>query len=55
MDKRTYAKRYLTHYFRLLAKASGIQWDSDNEAEVECIVDFIIDTTKAELREEDNE
>jgi len=37
------AKRLLGHYLRTLAKRAGMPWDSDNDAEVDMIVDSIID------------
>jgi hypothetical protein len=52
MDKRQTAKRYLIHYFKLCAKESGFNWDSDNEAEIGDIVDLIIDSAKDEIKEE---
>lgn len=36
------AKRLLVHYFRLLARKNDIGWDSDNDMEVEQIVDLIV-------------
>jgi len=45
------AKSLLVHYFRLLAKKSGVYWDSDNDSEVGDIVDFIISATLQESRE----
>lgn len=32
------AEQLLCHYFRLVAEAAGVQWDSDNESEVREIV-----------------
>lgn len=40
-DKQT-ATRLLTHYLRLSAQRAGVQWDSDNDAEVASIVDAMI-------------
>ena len=50
--KRNDAKRLLTHYLRLVMEAAGERYDSDNEAEIESIVDCMIDAAKEELREE---
>ena len=36
------AKQLLVHYFTITARAAGIQWDGDNVAEVEDIVEHII-------------
>ena len=41
--KRDKAVRYLTWYLKLLFEMAGICWDESNDADVECIVDFIID------------
>lgn len=48
MYKREEAKRTLKFYFRLLAEKSGMNWDSDNDAEIEASVDLIIDAAKEE-------
>lgn len=42
------AQRLLRHYFRMLAEASGIRWDSDMEGEVGDIADHIIAAAVAE-------
>jgi hypothetical protein len=44
------AKKYLVYYFRLLAKKSGVGWDSDNEGEIAMIVDFILAAAADEVR-----
>jgi len=49
MDQRAKAKDLLTHYFRLIAGKTGIYWDANNDAEVEAIVDEIIEAAKAEI------
>lgn len=52
MDNRSEAKRLLKHYFRLIATNAGAPWDSDNDAEVEGIVDCIIDAAREKLEQE---
>lgn len=42
------AKRLLNHYLRQNAQATGTHWDSDNDAEVDEIVDCIIDAAVEE-------
>ncbi len=42
MDPIQKAKSTLVWYFRMLAQKAGIQWDGDNEAEVEDIVDDVL-------------
>ena len=42
MSDRQTATRLLTHYLRLSAQRAGVQWDSDNDAEVAAIVDALI-------------
>lgn len=44
--KRDEAVRYLAWYFRLLFKKAGLEWDASNDADVECIVDLIIEAVK---------
>lgn len=46
------AKRLLKHYMQMAVRASGLQWDSDNDAEVDEIVDCLISAAVAEAREE---
>lgn len=53
MGKREESKRYLKHYFRLLAEKAGVNWDSDNDAEIESAVDLIIDAAKEEQETEE--
>jgi hypothetical protein len=40
--KSNQAKRTLQHYFRMIAKNAGVHWDSDNDAEVEEIIDNLM-------------
>lgn len=44
--KRDEAIRYLSWYFKLLFDSSGICWDESNDADIECIIDLIIDASK---------
>lgn len=37
------AKHVLVHYFRLCMEAGGLRWDSDNQAEIEGVIDNIVD------------
>lgn len=50
MSNREEAKRYFTYYFRLIAEKADVNWDSDNDAEIEKAVDLIIDANKQEER-----
>jgi hypothetical protein len=43
MDKKNEAKKLLKHYFRLAVKAAGGKWDYDNDAEIDTLVDYLID------------
>jgi hypothetical protein len=47
------AKRNLVHYFKLVMENSGMHWSSDNEVEIEEIVESIyedaIDTVRDEI------
>ena len=44
------AKRILTHYFRQVYKKAGLGWDSDGDAEIGSVVDYIIDATCERMR-----
>ena len=46
MPKRDVAVQYLCWYFRLLFDKAGLQWDTSNNDDVECIVDLIIEAVK---------
>ncbi len=46
------AKRLLTHYFRMVWEKAGLKWDSDNDAEVEDIIDYLADGIKKEVARE---
>lgn len=48
--KRDEAIRYLSRYFKLLFDLSGICWDESNDADIECIIDLIIDAAAEERR-----
>lgn len=43
MNKKNEAIRLLKYYFRLIARRAGINWDSDNDAEIETALDHIFD------------
>jgi hypothetical protein len=45
------AARLLKHYFRLIAQKSGIKWDSDNDSEIEQIVEAILDAASEKTDE----
>lgn len=42
------AAHLLAHYLRQVYRAAGMQWDSDNEAEVADLVECIIDAARCE-------
>lgn len=42
------AKSLLAHYMRLIAKESGVRWDSENDTEVQEIVDLIVEAAAEE-------
>lgn len=52
MSARDQAKKSLVFYFRTLYQKCGINWDSDNVAEIEDIVDDIIAATVEETLNE---
>ena len=45
MTKKENAIRYLTWYFKLLFEKAGLQWDIFNDADIEHLVNLIIDAT----------
>lgn len=51
MGNREQAKRLMVHYLMLAVKANGGQWTGDNSAEVETLVDCLIDAAKEEIEE----
>lgn len=53
MNKRQDAKRNLVWYFQLMFEQTGTRFDGDNRAEIEDIVDLIIDAAKEELKKEE--
>ena len=46
MDKAENAKKILCYYMRKAWEASGLKWDSDNDAEAAGIIDDIVDGIK---------
>jgi len=42
MDNERRAKDLAKYYFRLIAVDAGIEWTSDNDVEIEELIDFII-------------
>ena len=53
MSNKTESIRHFKYYFRLVALESGVRWDSDNDAEIEYMVECIfdeIDKTNKQIR-----
>jgi hypothetical protein len=46
------AKEYFVHYFRLLAKHAGMNWNSDNDAEIEAAIEDLIDSAVERIKKE---
>lgn len=46
------ATHLLKHYFRLVAERAGVQWDGDNDVEIEAIVDGIITAAVHQVAED---
>lgn len=55
MSQANAAKRLLSHYLRQASQASGVRWDSDNDAEVGEIVDAIIAAAREGSEVEESE
>lgn len=49
-NSRYQAKHTLTHYFRHVWEKAGLTWTSDHNAEIEGIVDSIVDAAVAEAK-----
>ena len=41
-ENNTMAAHTLKHYFRTMFEAQGLKWDSDNDAEIDGVVEGII-------------
>lgn len=52
MDNFSEAKRVFNHYMRKAWEASGLRWDSDNEVEVNGIIDDLVNGIREELHME---
>jgi hypothetical protein len=50
--KRNKAIQVLSHYMRMAFTESGLDWDYDNESDIELIVDNIISAAKEEIIQE---
>ena len=50
-DHRIEAKKLLLNYFKAVAEKAGMKWDPDYTAEVEDIVDHIVDAAVEEACE----
>jgi len=48
MDKKREALKLMQYYFRLIAKKAGVNWNRDNDAEIEAMLDYIIDAAVKE-------
>jgi hypothetical protein len=49
-----YARRVLTHYLRTAFEAAGLEWDSDNTAEVHAIVDSLVEAARHDPHADDD-
>ena len=50
--KRLEAKRMMEHYMRTVWESAGLKWDYDNSAEMQIIIDYIVDAAKEEVKKE---
>jgi hypothetical protein len=41
----------LKHYFRKLAEKSGMDWTSDNDTEIENVIEYLLDATQGQTDE----
>jgi len=54
-NKRAYAKRLMVHYFKVVWPTEKYPWHSDNQAEIEDLVDAIIDAAGQEMSRKEKE
>jgi hypothetical protein len=52
MYKKEQAKQLLSHYMRLVFAESGLNFDSDNYAEIDLFVDLVVEAAKEEILQE---
>ncbi len=45
------AKKLMTHYFRLVRSMTATSWSSDNDAELEIMVDLIVEAAVIKAKE----
>lgn len=50
MEERARAKQLMTHYFRRIYNEVGRKWDSDNTAEIEDLVDCLVNAAIFEIK-----
>lgn len=46
------AAHLLKFYLRMVARSAGVNWDSDNDAEVDAIVECILNAARKQAHEE---
>ena len=46
------AAHLLSYYLRMIARQAGVNWDSDNDAEVDAIVECILNAARQQAHEE---
>lgn len=49
-DNSDYAKRVLGDYFSLLFKKSGLEWNMDNQIEIDSVIDDILNSLSQEKK-----
>ena len=42
MDHKHESKKLMKHYFKLIATNAGLDWTSDNDAEIDALVEYLI-------------
>ena len=47
-----YAKKILKYYLKMVWEKSGLKWDSDNDAEIDNMVENIIEEAVRSARED---
>jgi hypothetical protein len=49
-DAQRRAAELAQHYFRLIAQRAGVNWDGDNDTEIDLMIGHIVDAAAERLR-----
>jgi hypothetical protein len=49
-NSKSHAQQLARHYFALLAEKADVHWDSDTHAEIDTMIEYIIDAALVEIQ-----